>query len=258
MSRYLIDQSATRPSTRIAIGIVGAVVAIAAWEAIAASGSLGSRLPSPSAIIIGMSDPILGAIISRALAATLPQAGIALVLGIVLGVGAALIQLLVPRLERSVHRIASLLDAVPAVILSPILVTVFGVAQVPVVVGTLGVFFTIFVTTSNGFFTAPKTSADYISTTGGSRWTLFRYLQAPAALPAFVDGLRLAAPNALLGTMFGEWFGSSVGLGVLIQVSWQRFQVDLLWSAALVATAIAILLLIGFGALSRATFRRFS
>jgi ABC-type nitrate/sulfonate/bicarbonate transport system permease component len=258
MSRYLIDVTTTRPSTRVAIGAVGAGAAIAAWEAIVASGVLGARLPSPSAIVLGMSDPILGGIIGRALAATLPQAGIALVLGIALGLGAALVQLLVPRIERSVHRIASLLDAVPAVILSPILVTVFGVAQVPVVVGTLGVFFTIFVTTSNGFFNAPTISADYVHTTGGSRWTLFRYVQAPAALPAFVDGLRLAAPNALLGTMFGEWFGSSVGLGVLIQVSWQRFQVDLLWSAALVATAIAILLLIAFSAVSRATSRRFS
>ncbi len=75
--------------------------------------------------------------------------------------------------------------------------------------------------------------------------------------PAFVDGLRLAGPNALLGTMFGEWFGSSTGLGVLIQVAWQRFQVDLLWSAAFVATALAIVILVVFGTLSRLTTRRF-
>ncbi|ROP49089.1 MULTISPECIES: ABC transporter permease [unclassified Rathayibacter] len=258
MSRYLIDRRPTRPAARTAIGAVGAVFSLLAWEAIAASGALGARLPTPSSIVVGMSDPVLNGIIGRALAATLPQAGIALLLGVVLGVGAALLQLLIPRAERSVHRLASLLDAVPAVILSPILVTLFGVARVPVVVGTLGVFFAVFVTTSSGFLTAPRPSADYVRTTGGSRLALFRYVQAPAALPGFVDGLRLAAPNALLGTMFGEWFGSSTGLGVLIQVSWQRFQVDLLWSAALVATALAIVLLIVAGALSRITARRFS
>jgi ABC-type nitrate/sulfonate/bicarbonate transport system permease component len=132
------------------------------------------------------------------------------------------------------------------------------VAQVPVVVGTLGVFFAIFVTTSSGFFHAPSGSIDYMRSAGASRWAQFRHVQGPSALPWFADGLRLAGPSALLGTMFGEWFGSSTGLGVLIQVAWQRFQVPLLWSSALVATVIAILVLIVFGAISRATNRRFA
>ena len=69
-------------------------------------------------------------------------------------------------------------------------------------------------------------------------------LQLPAAIPGMADGLRLAAPAAILGAVLGEWFGAPRGLGVLIVSAMQNYQIELLWAAALLA---ALMSMIAFG-----------
>lgn len=258
MRSYLISWSPPTTWRRWLLFTIGIVIAVGSWEFIGSAELLGTRMPSISSILIGFLDPRISAVIARSIAVTVPQAGIAFVFGVLAGVLGALLQLLVPATRRSAHRFASLLNAVPAIILSPILVSIFGVQQVPVVVGTLGVFFSVFVTTSSGFLNVPAGALDYVRTLGSSPWARFRHVEGPAALPYFADGLRLAGPSAILGTMFGEWFGSSNGLGVLVQVAWQNFQVDLLWAAALTATALAISAIAIFGFISKLLGRRFS
>ena len=75
----------------------------------------------------------------------------------------------------------------------------------------------------------------------------FVSLQLPASLPGLADGLRLAAPAALLGAVIGEWFGAPRGLGVLIVSAMQNYQITLLWSAALLT---ALSSTIAFGILT--------
>jgi ABC-type nitrate/sulfonate/bicarbonate transport system permease component len=258
MAAYLIDWAPPMPARRRALAVGGAAAGLLVWEAIGRWQLLGTRMPAISEIVVSLAEPRISSVLARSIAATLPNAAQALVLGTALGVIGALIQLTVPLVRPTAHRVAALLNAVPAVILSPILITIFGVQQVPVVVGMLGVFFSIFVVTSSGFRNAPAASVAYLQTLGASPWMRFRHVEGPAALPYFADGLRLAGPSALLGTMFGEWFGSPTGLGVLIQVAWQNFQIDLLWAAALTATMIAIAIMAVLGALSAATSRRFA
>ena len=76
-------------------------------------------------------------------------------------------------------------------------------------------------------------------------------------MPAFVDGLRLAAPGAVLGAILGEWFGAPRGLGLLIVSAMQNFQIALLWSAALLAATVSILAFVAFGALERFVVARY-
>jgi NitT/TauT family transport system permease protein len=77
-------------------------------------------------------------------------------------------------------------------------------------------------------------------------------------LPHVVDGFRLAAPAAVLGAIFGEWFGAEKGLGAVLVSSMQNFQVRLLWAAALLSTLISIAALVGFTALARWAQARFA
>ena len=71
------------------------------------------------------------------------------------------------------------------------------------------------------------------------RWRPLLLVELPNALPSLVDGLKLGASSAVLGAILGEWFGAPAGLGVLIVSSMQNFQVNLLWSAAFLGTAMS-------------------
>jgi ABC-type nitrate/sulfonate/bicarbonate transport system permease component len=54
--------------------------------------------------------------------------------------------------------------------------------------------------------------------------------------------LKLAAPAALVGAIFGEWFGADRGLGLLLLMSMQNFVVAQLWAVAFLCTGVAIAL----------------
>ena len=78
------------------------------------------------------------------------------------------------------------------------------------------------------------------------------------ASPELVDGLRLAAPAALVGAIFGEWFGADSGLGLLLITSMQNFRIDLLWATALLGVAASLIAYGGFSLARWAAWRRYT
>ena len=67
-----------------------------------------------------------------------------------------------------------------------------------------------------------------------------RKIDAIAALPHLLRGMKLSAGSAMIGAIIGEWFGAPSGLGVVVLNSMQNFQISLLWAAGLVITALTL------------------
>jgi len=77
-------------------------------------------------------------------------------------------------------------------------------------------------------------------------------------MPAFIDGLRLAAPGAVLGAVLGEWFGAPRGLGVLIISSLQNVRIPQLWAAALLCVFCSLLAYVMLSMVHRWAQRRYA
>jgi NitT/TauT family transport system permease protein len=129
---------------------------------------------------------------------------------------------------------------------------------VQVLVSAISCFFPMFIATAAGLTAARRSHLDVMSVLGAGRWTQLRRVRLPAALPSITDGFRLAAPAAVLGAIFGEWFGAEKGIGAVLVSSMQNFQVELLWATALLATLVSVVALAGFTALSHWTQRKFA
>jgi sulfonate transport system permease protein len=75
---------------------------------------------------------------------------------------------------------------------------------------------------------------------GGARWKILLLVQARSALPSILSGLRIAAPNAVLGSILAEFGGGGrFGLGAYLLGSLGRAEPDRLWGIGLAATLIA-------------------
>ena len=83
-------------------------------------------------------------------------------------------------------------------------------------------------------------AVDVVRAYGGGEGAVMRLIRLRSALPALLGGLRVAAPNAVLGAILAE-FGSGArwGLGTYLLGSLGRAEPDRLWGIGLVATAIA-------------------
>jgi putative hydroxymethylpyrimidine transport system permease protein len=69
-----------------------------------------------------------------------------------------------------------------------------------------------------------------------------REIRIPAALPALASGLRVATAVAPIGAVVGEWVGSSAGLGFYMLHANARMQIDTMFAALVLLSAMALTL----------------
>jgi ABC-type nitrate/sulfonate/bicarbonate transport system permease component len=177
----------------------------------------------------------------RAAVATISAAARGFLVGGLLAFVAAVVAVSVPVLRGFVVRLATVANAAPWVAVAPCLLIVLGRDQGPVAVAALAVFFPIFVSTSVGLTSAPQAIHDVASALGAGRLRRVWSVQLPASWPSTADGLKLAAPAALAGAVFGEWYGADRGLGVLLITAMQGARADRLWAAALLCAVAGLI-----------------
>ena len=146
-------------------------------------------------------------------------------------------------LRDAVFPLTVALQAVPIVVLAPILVIWFGYGIWPkVIIIAASVFFPIVVATLDGLRQVDPEAVKMMRTLDASRWATFRRLEAPNALPQFFSGMRIAVAIAPIGAVFAEWSGSSSGLGHLILLDNAQLETSRMFAAVVVLSAIAIAL----------------
>ena len=134
-------------------------------------------------------------------------------------------------------------QAVPIVVIGPILAIIFGYGITPkLIIVAISCFFPIVVNLVDGLASVDPDLIKVMRTLDGSRLaTLFR-VEVPSALPSFFSGLRIAAVYAPIGAVFGEYAGSQNGLGYVLIQATPQLNSDLVFAAVLLLTVMSILL----------------
>lgn len=186
--------------------------------------------------------------------ATLYSSAIGFLIGNVLGIGAGVIFALSPTALRLFRGVNIAAFALPPIAIAPILaLTLSGMAP-RIALAALGVYFVTMTATVIGLSQTDSRVVDVIRAYGGNRWDILRRVQFRGALPSILAGLRVAAPNAVLGAILAEFGGGGRwGLGAYLLGSLGRGEPDRLWGIGLVATLIAGLSYGFFALLARRT-----
>jgi len=198
----------------------------------------GGALPAPSAIV------------SRFIAdfpdypphilATLAGAGAGFVIGNLAAIAAGIVFALWPVTARLSRGLNIALFALPPIAVSPILVLTLSGMAPRIVLAAIGCYFVTMTATVTGISQSDRRLLDLVSAYGGGRLATFRLVQFRSALPVIVAGLRVAAPNAVLGSILAEFGGGGrYGLGAYLIGSLGRADPARLWGIGLAATLIA-------------------
>jgi putative hydroxymethylpyrimidine transport system permease protein len=122
-----------------------------------------------------------------------------------------------PTLRRAAYPLLVASQAVPVVILAPILAFWLGFGLLPkLVVIALVSFFSIVVTTTAGLAAVDPDLIKLMRTFDATRLRTFRHVELPAALPGVFTGAKIAVAVSVIGAVFAEWNGSNSGLGYVI------------------------------------------
>jgi putative hydroxymethylpyrimidine transport system permease protein len=164
-------------------------------------------------------------------------------LALAVGVAIAVVLHLSPLLRRAIYPLVVASQAVPVIVIAPILVIWFGFGMTPkLIVIALICFFPLVVNTLDGLAGVDREQQKMMRTLGASRFDLLRRLELPAALPFLFSGAKVAVAVAVIGAVFGELVGSDAGLGHAIQVGTAELETARVFAAVLILSTMAIAL----------------
>jgi putative hydroxymethylpyrimidine transport system permease protein len=218
------------------------VAAVGVWELVVRVRDVPDYLfPAPTAVAGAFDSD--GRLLASATWVTVRE----VVLGYALAVAVALILAIVLHfsalLRRALLPILVLSQTVPTVLLAPILAILFGFGLTPkLIVVAVVCFFPIVVNAVDGLRSTDAELVRMMRTLDASRSAIFRRVELPGALPAIFSGARVAATYAAVGAVFGEWSGSSAGLGFVVLQSEPSLDTARIFAAVLILSALALAL----------------
>jgi putative hydroxymethylpyrimidine transport system permease protein len=162
-------------------------------------------------------------------------------LAVVVGLALAMVLHLSPLLRRALYPLVVASQAVPVIVIAPILVIWFGFGMAPkLIVIALICFFPIVVNTFDGLRSVDRDQVKMLRTLNASRRDVLRHLELPASLPFLFSGAKVAVAVAVIGAVFGELVGSDAGLGHAIQIGTAQLETARVFASVLILSVMAI------------------
>lgn len=213
-----------------------------AWEAYARLGPVDDFiLPAPTQVAEALWED--RGLLWDNLLVTAQEVGLGILLALVLGAALAIVIHLSPTLRRAVYPLLVGSQAVPVVIVAPLLVVWFGFGIAPkLAIIALVCFFPVVVTTLDALAAVDPEQRKLLRTLDATRGQELRWVEVPAALPGALSGAKIAVAVAVIGAVFAEYAGSSEGLGNVILQAIPQLETARAYAAVTLLAALAILL----------------
>jgi ABC-type nitrate/sulfonate/bicarbonate transport system permease component len=174
---------------------------------------------------------------------TLEEVLLGLAVAVVLGAGAAIGMHLVRPLRDAAYPLLVASQAIPIVVIAPLLVLAFDYGIGPkIAIVALMCFFPITVNLLDGLRGTDRELIKLMRSLGASRGQTLRKVELPACLPYLFSGLRVAATVSVIGAVFGEWAGADDGLGRLVLLGSQQLETPRTYAGVVILTAMAVAL----------------
>ena len=178
--------------------------------------------------------------------------GLAIVLGIALGVPIGLVRWL----RRYTEPLFEFFRAIPPPVLVPVLMLVVGVNNsMKVLVIVSGAIWPVLLNTVEGVRAVDPVLRDTARTYRIDGFTRLRFVVLPAAAPQIFAGIRQALSVGLILMVISEMFASSSGLGFTIVTFQRTFAVPEMWSGVLLLGLLGLMVSVVFQVTERRVLR---
>jgi NitT/TauT family transport system permease protein len=222
-------------------GVIGAVL-IFWW---AASGAIIDRLffSDPVAVVASFVKISLDGSLWWHLERTLLEMTLGYIVGVVGGVGLAILVTMIPWGDRVARPFMLGIFAIPKVALAPLVIVWFGIHLLPkVILSASLVLFIVYFSTLAGFAAVNRDLVASLRVMGASRTFMFFKLIFPSILPYIFAAMQITLPGALIGAIIGEFVSSNRGIGFLIAYASSRYDTAQVF-AGILSLLIYVLLL---------------
>jgi NitT/TauT family transport system permease protein len=216
--------------------VIAAVVFIGAWKLVVIVGGYPVFiLPAPEVVFGRFVDAWAEGTMTPHVVATLTEIALGLLIGATLAIFIGYLLARSRLAERLLSPYLVAAQAMPILVLAPLLVLWLGTGlAAKVVICALIVFFPVAVSTMVGIRSVDARLLELGRSLRASRWQVLRHLEG---------GMRVGVTLAVIGAIVGEWAGADRGLAVLINLArGSLFDYPLMFATLLTIAGIAVLL----------------
>jgi len=236
----------------VGLPLLGVAVTVTVWWLVTSVFDLVHSvvLPPPQDVYAAFSLRVPRLLEHTLATTTSTVAGFAIstVVGVLIGLALAGSQVA----ERMFSPLLVALNAVPKIVLAPLLVVTLGWGQQSILTMVfLLCFFPIVLSTVTGLTSTPADLAELARSLDASRWQTFRKIRFPAALPQIFVGLKVAMPLAAIGAVIGEFQAGEEGLGYMTLQFSGMGENSAAWAAIVLIGLMSILLYFALVAFER-------
>jgi ABC-type nitrate/sulfonate/bicarbonate transport system permease component len=235
------------------LSILIVVAFLAVWQAAIAVFHLESYiLPSPLDVARAFGLHDTQSLILNNIGVTIEEALVGFVACLVVGVGFAVLMFSSRILRDALYPLLIASQAIPTIAIGAVLVIAFGYGLTPkIVVVILYSFFAVTVSVYDSLLTLDPELPALLRTLGASPWQVLRIARIPAALPGFFTGAKLAVAYSVSGAIYGEWVGSTGGLGYALQMASNAMEAPTVLAVVVVMAAVSLLAFAAVAVLER-------
>ncbi|MCW2793738.1 MAG: transporter permease [Nocardioides sp.] len=226
---------------QLAAGLL--VVLLGTWELLARLGVLTPETaPAPSVIASAGSDLVAGGLFFD-VRITLTYVLVAFVLALVLGVGLGLLLSSWPLVAQVSVGFLTFLLSVPKSLFLPLFILVIGIGgDQKVAFGAFSSFAVVVMATMVGIASVDANLVTMARSQGARRREVFLKIYLRSMTPTLLEAARIAMILNITGVLIAEMYVSRQGLGYLVNLYGQTFQVAPLLAVIAVITVIGIAL----------------
>lgn len=147
-----------------------------------------------------------------------------------------------PLLERLFTPYILLAQTAPKISLAPLFLLWFGLgASSKIALVILVVFFPIMVNMVVGIRSVEKNMQDLLHILKANRWQRFISVEIPFSLPAIMSGVKVSTTYAITGAVIGEMIGAKEGLGYMVILGSETYNINLILTAVLLLSAMGLI-----------------
>jgi NitT/TauT family transport system permease protein len=226
------------------VPVVLFAVLIALWELLSDQEVINPIvLPAPSAIGESFGHELSSSAFYPDLFATLEEMFIGSMIGMAIGFVGGIVVAVSPVGRSIVQPVMIALQAVPGLVLAPLMLIWFGYginSKIALVV--LSTFFPLFVTTVQGIRSTPSEYLSLMEAMQSSRVRTLLTVRIPYASPLIFAGVKAAIPTAFSAAVVSEFIGATKGLGLRVLSYNESLQIPEVFSLVLIMVIIGVFL----------------
>lgn len=200
-------------------------------------------LPAPLELFKSLADLFTGGSIYPHIIVTLEEILVGTGLGIVIGLVLGYIMAKVHLIERLIMPFVIIIQTAPKISLAPLFILWMGLGiESKAALVVLVVSFPIMVNEVSAIRSIENNSYDLMKVLKASKWQVFRHIELPYSLEMMLSGIKLALTQAMTGAVIGEMIGAKAGLGYLLTLGSETYDIKMILNAVFLLSIIGLIL----------------